>query len=66
MDFPRLVATAEIAELFGVSRQRAQQLQAHPTFPEPVASLRTGKIWRESDVVAWAKGRGRTVHPRAD
>lgn len=62
MDFPALVATAEIAEMLGVSRQRVLQLVAQPGFPEPVADLIRGKIWLREDVVEWARSRGRDVH----
>jgi predicted DNA-binding transcriptional regulator AlpA len=48
-----LVATPEIAELLEVSRQRADVITKQVGFPEPVASLSVGKIWRESDVKRW-------------
>lgn len=48
--FPKLAGLAEIAGLAGVSRQRAGQLAAHPDFPEPVARLAMGPVWREADV----------------
>ena len=58
-DAPRLTGATEIGRLLGISRQRVQQLAAQPGFPEPVAVLAMGKVWREDDVIAWAKARGR-------
>lgn len=58
-----LCGTAEISALFGVSRQRASQLTARPGFPEPVAALAMGKVWRTEDVLCWAETQGRQVSP---
>ncbi len=55
-----LVGLTEIAEMLGVSRQRVDQIvQSDPKFPEPVAWLRAGRIWRRSDVTRWARRAGR-------
>lgn len=48
-----LVGTSEIADLLGVSRQRVQQLASRPGFPEPVAVLSAGTIWRKADIERW-------------
>ena len=48
--FPKLAGLAEVAGLAGVSRTRAGQIAAHPDFPEPVARLAMGPVWREADV----------------
>ena len=48
-----LVATPEIAQLLGVSRQRADVITKQAGFPEPIASLSVGKIWSKSDVERW-------------
>ena len=56
-----LMGAHEVGELLGVSRQRVQQLIAAADFPRPVAVLSMGKVWREQDVRAWAKKRGRTL-----
>jgi hypothetical protein len=48
--FPKLAGLAEIAGLWGVTRQRAAQIAAHPDFPKPVDRLAMGPVWRESDV----------------
>jgi predicted DNA-binding transcriptional regulator AlpA len=54
-----LMGAAEIGELFGVSRQRVQQLIAKPDFPKPDADLAMGKVWKSEDVRAWGVKTGR-------
>lgn len=60
---PSLVGAHEIAELLNVSRQRVTQLTTEPryAFPEPAAVLRVGRIWKKSDVIAWAERSGRVI-----
>lgn len=55
------VGSAEIAEMFGVSRQRAYQLTSRPDFPEPMVKLKAGAVWVTAEVVKWAEARGRTI-----
>lgn len=55
------VGSAEIGRLFDVSSQRVHQLTTREDFPEPVAVLRMGKVWRAEDVRMWAKATGRTL-----
>jgi hypothetical protein len=52
--FPELVGIAEIANLLGVSRQRASELQTRDGFPAPVAVLRSGPVWRKGDLTSFA------------
>ena len=52
---------AEIAEMYGVRRQSVDLWSKQPGFPEPVATVKAGRIWRTADVVAWAEARGRAV-----
>lgn len=47
--------------MLGISRQRVQQLADRKDFPEPVAALTMGKVWRTSDIEMWAKETGRAV-----
>ncbi len=54
-----LVGVHEIAQMLGVSRQRAQQLAATPGCPAPVATLAAGRIYDRADVEAWARAAGR-------
>jgi prophage regulatory protein len=64
---PRLVGAHEIRAMLGnPSRQRTYQITTRDDFPEPVAALGQGKVWREADVKAWidlrpirARNRGR-------
>ena len=61
-DVGELVGAAEIqAMLGGLSRQRVQQLVSAPDFPEPIAVLKAGKVWRTADVVKWAEEKGREI-----
>jgi prophage regulatory protein len=57
-----LVGSAEITELLGVSRPRTFQITSGAGFPAPVQELKMGKIWRLSDVQAWAKRTGRQLN----
>lgn len=57
-----LVGVAEIADLFGVSRQAASNWrERHADFPRPAASLKSGPVWELPDILAWADERGMQV-----
>jgi predicted DNA-binding transcriptional regulator AlpA len=61
---------SEIAELLGVSRQRAHVLSARADFPHPTARLSSGPVWESAEVAVWAakdrpNGRPRTPRERA-
>jgi prophage regulatory protein len=58
---PDLVGSAEIGSLFGVSRQRVDQITRSEGFPQPVAELASGRIWNREAVIAWAKATGREI-----
>ncbi|HEY0699721.1 MAG TPA: helix-turn-helix domain-containing protein [Micromonospora sp.] len=51
----RLVASQEVQEMLGVSRTRAYQITNSKSFPDPVAVLSVGRIWRAEDVERWIK-----------
>jgi predicted DNA-binding transcriptional regulator AlpA len=51
----RLAGLAEVAELLGVSRRTASRYTTRPDFPSPVSRLRSGPVWLEKDVRAWAQ-----------
>lgn len=53
------MGVTEIADLLGVSKQRADQLTRRGDFPAPVAELASGRIWLAADVTAWARAAGR-------
>lgn len=56
---PPLVGYAEIAEIAGVSRQRARQLDGSPGFPVPVVRTAAGPLRTRAAVESWAKRRTR-------
>ena len=48
----------EVARWLGISRQRVYQLVVtDPRFPEPVAELEMGRIWRMADIDKWRQPR---------
>lgn len=55
------VGSAELVEMFGVSKQRVYQLTSREDFPAPVAVLKMGKVWRTENVLSWASVKGRDV-----
>lgn len=59
----RLASRGDLAEMLGISRQRARTLTERDGFPAPVAVLRTGPVWRLEDLQAWAAKVGRTLRP---
>lgn len=50
-----IVGLSEIAQLFGVARHTAWRYSRRADFPEPLARLSAGHIWRRDDVQAWGK-----------
>jgi predicted DNA-binding transcriptional regulator AlpA len=56
----KLAGLHEVAEMLGVSRQRADQLVRQSGFPKPVAELKGGRIWRVSDIEKWMERHGRS------
>lgn len=57
---PPLVGYAEIAEIAGVSRQRARQFADLPDFPVPVVETAAGPLRVRAAVEAWAATRNPT------
>lgn len=47
--------------MFGVSRQRADQLTRAEGFPAPEVELSAGRVWSREQVEAWAAAVGRTI-----
>jgi predicted DNA-binding transcriptional regulator AlpA len=57
-----LVGAVEIAKMFGVSRQRVNQIaKDDATFPAPEASLATGRVWSREAIEKWARETGRNI-----
>jgi hypothetical protein len=53
---PELVGVGEIAEMFGLSKQRVSTLSKREDFPRPLAQLSSGPIWRAGDLSTFAAG----------
>jgi hypothetical protein len=49
------IRLVEIAELLGVSKQRAHQIADERGFPAPVAEDGRGRLWNRREVIGWAK-----------
>ena len=54
----KLLRVVDIAELLGVSKQRADQLCGEPDFPAPVDRWVRGDLWAAADVRRWARTYG--------
>ena len=52
---PGTVRLVEIAELLGVTKQRAHQIAEEKGFPAPLAEDARGRLWDRRDVSAWAR-----------
>lgn len=55
--FPEVVGFAEIAELAGVSRQRARQFRQNPGFPAPVIETAQGPLMAKAAIENWIENR---------
>jgi predicted DNA-binding transcriptional regulator AlpA len=51
----RTVRIAEIAELLGVTHQRASVIVRQPGFPKPIGREGQSRLWDRREVTAWAK-----------
>jgi prophage regulatory protein len=51
----KLLRLVEIAQLLGVSKQRADQLRRRADFPLPVDRWARGDLWATADVRRWAR-----------
>lgn len=52
-----IIGRPELRELWGVSKQRIEQLTDMPGFPEPVGSSGRSPVWLKDEVEAWRKNR---------
>jgi hypothetical protein len=52
---PQLVGVAEAAQILGWDRRRVITYVDRGSFPSPVASLASGRVWRRDDVEAFAR-----------
>ena len=56
---PDLVGVSEAAAILGWDRRRVATYLSRGTFPSPLASLASGRVWRRDDVEAFARDRAR-------
>lgn len=57
---PPIMGLGEIADYYGVSRQLAAKWsRTHEDFPEPLAVLKMGPVWRTEDVLEYGRRRER-------
>lgn len=61
---PELVGVSEAAELLGWDRRRVATYVGRGVFPEPVATLASGRVWRRQDVEAFGRDRARRAGRR--
>ncbi len=52
---PALVGVAEAAAILGWDKRRVATYIRRGSFPDPVASLASGRVWRRDDVEAFAR-----------
>jgi hypothetical protein len=60
---PALAGVAEAADVLGWDKRRVVTYIDRGSFPEPVQSLASGRVWRRDDVEAYAED-WRARHPR--
>lgn len=56
-----LYSIHEIGILLNLSRSRVGYLTDRPGFPEPIAMLARGRVWKPADVLDWAEEHNRIV-----
>jgi hypothetical protein len=56
---PELVGVSEAASLLGWDRRRVATYVGRGAFPEPIATLASGRVWRREDVEAFGRDRAR-------
>jgi hypothetical protein len=56
---PELVGVSEAASILGWDRRRVITYVSRGAFPEPLAALAGGRVWRRDDVEAFARDRTR-------
>jgi len=64
-DDDRLVGVAEAARMLGWDKRRVATYLKRGSFPDPVASLAGGRVWRARQIEAFAETRRPRSRPRA-
>ena len=59
VETPRLVGVAEAAAILGWDKRRIFTYLSRGSFPEPLAALDSGRVWRRSDIEAYVRARRR-------
>jgi predicted DNA-binding transcriptional regulator AlpA len=59
VEVPPLAGVAEAAALLGWDKRRIFTYLSRGSFPEPIAALASGRVWRRSDIEAYAAARRR-------
>jgi hypothetical protein len=54
---PDVVGVSEAATLLGWDRRRVATYVRRGAFPEPIAALASGRVWRREDVEAFGRAR---------
>jgi hypothetical protein len=54
-----VVGASEIADMLGVTPERVSDLALRSAFPRPVGRRQRARIWRRTEVEAWARATGR-------
>jgi hypothetical protein len=63
---PALVGVSEAAAILGWDRRRVITYVDRGSFPDPVARLASGRVWRRADVEAFARAwKGRSARGKA-
>jgi hypothetical protein len=56
---PDVVGVSEAATILGWDRRRVATYVSRGAFPEPIAALASGRVWRREDVEAFGRDRVR-------
>jgi predicted DNA-binding transcriptional regulator AlpA len=56
---PALVGVAEAAGILGWDKRRVFTYISRDSFPEPIAMLASGRVWRRRDIEDYAKARAK-------
>jgi hypothetical protein len=56
---PDVVGVSEAARILGWDRRRVATYVSRGAFPEPIAALASGRVWRREDVEAFGRDRRR-------
>ena len=54
---PDVVGVSEAAKILGWDRRRVATYVSRGAFPEPIAALASGRVWRRDDVEAFGRDR---------